>query len=186
MNKERKSIDNYISKFSNTLNETKTQIYSLIKFINILKVYDNSKNSVHIFGNGGSASIASHFSLDLTNNTNIRCYNYNDASLITCFSNDYGYENWIVKSIEKYGKKNDLLILISSSGKSKNIINAIKTAKKKKFGKIITLTGFNEKNPLKKIGNINLWVRSNSYNVIENIHQVWLLMMVDLLKKKKN
>ena len=59
--------------------------------------------------------------------------NFNEADLITCFSNDYGYDKWIDKTIEFYADKKDILILISSSGKSKNMINACKAAKKKKF-----------------------------------------------------
>ena len=62
----------------------------------------------------------------------IRCVNYNESSLLTCFSNDYGYENWVKKAIEFYGDKGDLIILISSSGESKNMLNACKFALKKK------------------------------------------------------
>ena len=69
--------------------------------------------------------------MDLTNNSNIKCLNYNDSAIITCFSNDFKFENWIAKVIQKYGDKNDLLILISSSGQSKNMINAVRAAKLK-------------------------------------------------------
>lgn len=175
-------IKDYIKNFSEEVKNTEMLIPELIKFANILKKYNNKKNLVHIFGNGGSAAIASHFSLDLTNNTNIKCCSYNDPSLITCFSNDFGYENWVAKSINKYVNKNDLLILISASGKSKNMINGAKAARKKKINKIITLTGFEKNNSLRKKGDINLWINSKQYNVIENIHQFWLLILVDLLK----
>ena len=66
-----------------------------------------------IFGNGGSAAIASHFSVDLTKTANIRSVNYNEADLITCFSNDYGYERWVEKAVDFYGDANDLIIVIS-------------------------------------------------------------------------
>ena len=92
-------------------------------------------NKILIFGNGGSSAISSHFSVDLTKNTNIRCLNLNEHSLITCFSNDYGYEKWVEKSIDFYGDKGDILIIISASGKSKNILNGVKAAKKKRFFK---------------------------------------------------
>ncbi len=175
-------INNYINDFSEKVKNSKFYIKDFINLIRILKKYKN-KNRVHIFGNGGSASIASHFSLDLTNNSNIKCLSYNDPSLITCYSNDFGYDNWVYRVVNKYGNKGDLLILISSSGKSKNMINAIKAAKIKEFNKIITLTGFHKNNPLKKKGDINLWINSKEYNIIENIHQFWLLMLVDILKK---
>jgi len=85
--------------------------------------------------------------------------------------------------IKNYGKKNDLLILISSSGKSKNMINAVKQAKKKNFYKIVTFTGFNKNNTLKKKGDINFWVDSKNYNSIESAHHLYLLMIVDMVKK---
>ena len=183
----KKFTQDYINYFSKKINESDKDLEKFNDFFQILNKYQE-KNKVHIFGNGGSASIASHFSMDLTNNSNIKCLNYNDAAIITCFSNDYGFNNWIDTAIKQYGNKNDLLILISSSGKSKNMLNAIKAAKKKKFNKIITLTGFKKNNPLKKKGDLNLWVDSNKYNIIENIHQFWLLMMVDMVNnfsKKK-
>ena len=153
----------------------------LIKEKEILKKLNKSKKKILIFGNGGSAAIASHFSVDLTKNAKIRCHNYNEADLITCFSNDYGYEHWVSKAIEFYGDSGDVLILISSSGTSQNIINACKAAKIKKFSSIITLTGFNGKGQVSKLGNINFKVNSKSYNHIENTHQVILLSLVDLI-----
>ena len=89
-------------------------------------------------------------------------------------------------AIKYYGNKGDVLIVISSSGKSKNMINACIAARKKKFSKIITLTGHLVNNPVKKLGDINLWVNSKAYNYIENIHQFWLLSLVDLVIGKKN
>ena len=111
--------------------------------------------------------------------------NYNEADLLTCFSNDYGYERWIEKAIEFYGDSKDILILISSSGKSSNMINACKAAKTKKISKIITLTGHEKGNPLSKLGDINLWIDSKAYNFIENTHQLWLLTVCDLIIGKR-
>ena len=180
-NPKQKYLDNYIHDFCNTLTKVKSQKKEIEDIFKTLLIY-NKKKTVHVFGNGGSASIASHFSMDLTNNSNIKCFNYNDASLITCYSNDFGYENWISRVINKYVKKGDLLILISSSGKSKNMLNAIKIAKLKKIYKVVTFTGFEKNNPLKIRGDLNFWVDSRKYNFIENIHQFWLLMIVDILK----
>ena len=138
-----------------------------------------------IFGNGGSAAIASHVSVDLTKNANIRCYNYNESDLITCFSNDYGYERWIEKTIDFYADNEDVLILISSSGKSRNMLNACKAAKSKKMSKIITFTGNEKNNPLSKLGDINFWIDSKAYNFVENTHQIWLLTICDLIIGKR-
>ena len=114
---------------------------------------------------------------------NIRAVTFNEPNLLTCFSNDYGYENWIKKAIEFHGQKGDLVIFISSSGKSKNMINAAKYCKNKID--FITLTGFIKNNPLKKIGKLNIWVNSKKYNFIENIHQIILLSVVDKISKIK-
>ena len=86
-----------------------------------------------------------------------------------------------MQAVKYYGNKGDILILISSSGKSKNMINACKAARQMKFDKIITLSGFEENNPLKASGDLNLWVNSKAYNHVENIHQFWLLSLVDLV-----
>jgi D-sedoheptulose 7-phosphate isomerase len=145
----------------------------------------NNKKKVLIFGNGGSAAIASHFSVDLTKNAKLRCLNFNESGLITCFSNDYGFEHWAEKAIDFYGDEGDLLIVISSSGKSENMINAVKAARNGNFHSVITLSGFSENNPLKKLGDINFWVDNKSYNFVENIHQIWLLSIVDLVIGKR-
>ena len=140
----------------------------------------NNSGKIIIIGNGGSASIASHVVVDLTKAANIRAINFNEASLLTCFSNDYGYERWAEKAIEFYADKEDLIILISSSGQSKNIINC--AIKAKEMGlPIITLSGFMKNNPLKEVGNVNLWVDSKIYNIVEMTHQIWLLSVVDYL-----
>jgi len=179
--REKIFLDNYFDRFKDLLNLNESTIDSLISIKQRILKTKNKNKKVIICGNGGSASIASHFSVDLTKNAKIKCVNFNEANLITCFSNDYGYEKWIEKSLKFYGEKGDCLILISASGKSKNMINAAKYAKKNKISSIITLTGFHGKGALSKLGDINLVVKNKSYNFIENIHQIWLLSIVDLI-----
>ena len=182
-----KFLDEYFDDFKKIINFNSDEIKK--KLINLKKIFITTKKNrkkILIFGNGGSAAIASHFSVDLTKNAKIRCTNYNESDLITCFSNDFGYERWVEMAIKYYGNKGDVLIVISSSGKSKNMINACVAARKKKFSKIITLTGHLVNNPVKKLGDINLWVNSKAYNYVENIHQFWLLSLVDLVIGKKN
>ena len=141
---------------------------------------ENGKKSI-IVGNGGSAAIASHVSVDLTKNAGIRSVNFNESDLITCFANDYGFEQWVAKAVEFYGDEGDVFIAISSSGSSMNMLNGCEAAKRKKFASVITLSGFESDNPLRQLGDINLWVDSKAYNFVENIHQVWLLAIVDLI-----
>ena len=181
-----KKIENYLLKYnhefleiSNISKDIQKKIIKLIKMI--LNVKKNKKKII-IAGNGGSASIASHFSVDMTKNGHVRCVNFNESNLLTCFSNDYGYKNWVKEALKFYSDDGDLIILISSSGKSLNMINAAKFVKSKKNA-LVTFTGFYGKNKLSKYGNINFIVNSKSFNFIENTHQYWLLSLVDIICK---
>ena len=177
------TFKNHILKFTKLLNFDPQTLFYIQKFAKEIKKCKKNKSKILIFGNGGSAAIASHFSVDMTKVAKIRTVNLNEYDLITCFSNDYGFENWITKALEFYSDRNDLVILISSSGNSQNMINAAKQTKKLKL-KTITLTGFNKNNILNKLGNINIWINSKNYNYVENIHQIILLSIVDLIAKK--
>ena len=99
-------IIKYVKEFNKLNYESLNQLSTFNKIIEALKNYKRKKK-VHIFGNGGSASVASHFSLDLNNNTYIKCFNYNDPSLITCLANDFKYENCISKVIEVLSSDDD-------------------------------------------------------------------------------
>ena len=173
-------MQNFYKNVFNKINSLlkQTDYIALEKITKSLIFAKNKNKKIIIFGNGGSAAIASHVSTDLTKNARIRSVNFNEASLLTCFSNDYGYKKVFLKSLEFYADKGDVVIIVSSSGKSKNVLEAAKFCKKKKIW-LCTLTGMSKSNPLKKLGNINLWVNSKAYNVIENIHQIWLLSVVD-------
>ena len=113
-NKKNQFIDNDFNEIIKVISQCVTQKNKFLEFYDVLTKI-GKKNRVHIFGNGGSASIASHFSMDLTNNSKIKCLSYNDASIITCFSNDFEFKNWIKRSIDKFGEEKDILILIYSS-----------------------------------------------------------------------
>ena len=182
---EKDFVNKYLEDFSALIKPNKNIVSKIMNVRDIMLDVQKNKKKIMIFGNGGSAAIASHVSVDLTKNANIRCTNYNEADLITCFSNDYGYEKWIEKAVDFYSDQNDVLILISSSGKSKNMINACKAARKKNISKIITFTGHEKNNPLSKLGDINFWIDSKAYNFVENTHQVWLLTIVDLVIGKR-
>jgi len=146
--------------------------------VDMIKSTIANNRKLIIIGNGGSAAMASHVTVDLTKNAGIRAINFNEADLITCFANDYGYENWVSQAIKFYADRGDLAILISSSGSSKNIINGAKTAKELGL-QVITFSGFNPENQLRKSGDINFYVDSKGYNIVEMSHHVWLLAIVD-------
>ena len=151
--------------------------------VNLITNTKKNKNKIYIVGNGGSSSIASHVSVDFTKVAKINCSTFNNANLITCFANDYKYENWVVEAIKAYSLEQDLFILISSSGTSKNIVNAAQYCKQKKIN-LITLSGFKKNNPLSQSGNINFHVESEEYNFIEMTHHIILLSIVDIFTKK--
>lgn len=143
----------------------------------LVRAHQNTRKVI-VSGNGGSAMIAGHVAVDLTKAAGVRTICFNEADLITCFANDYGYENWLTKAIEFYGDVGDVAILISSSGKSPNIVNAARAAKDQGLT-VVTLSGFDASNPLHTLGHQNLWVNSHSYNIVETVHQTWLLACVD-------
>ena len=172
-----------MSFFQNYTQEIKSLLINqednFLKSVYLLKKLPK-KNKIIICGNGGSSSIASHVATDFTKILKIRTLTFADDNLITCFANDYGYENWTMELIKINLEINDLVILISSSGMSNNIINAAKYVKRKK-NKLITLTGFSNKNSVKRYGNINVWVDSKKYNFVETAHQIFLLAIIDYL-----
>lgn len=179
-----KFFTEYIKDLKSKIFLNKRAINKLIKISNKLNKVKKNNNKVIIFGNGGSAAIANHFTVDLTKVCNIRCVNFNESSLLTCFSNDYGYENWVKKCLEFHCDKNDVVIFISSSGESKNIVNGCDYARKAGFF-TISFSGFNKNNSLNKLAHVNFWVNSSVYNIIENVHQIILLSLVDYIAFKK-
>ena len=179
-----KFLKQYIKDYSDLILPGSDLINTLIQVKDALVTASENGKKVIIVGNGGSAAMASHFSVDLTKNAGIRSINFNEPDLITCFANDYGYEHWLEKAVEFYGNKGDVFIGISSSGSSENILNGCHAAQKNNFAKVITFSGMEAKNPLRQLGDINIWVNSMAYNHIENIHQFWPLAIVDLIIEK--
>jgi D-sedoheptulose 7-phosphate isomerase len=140
-------------------------------------------NKIILIGNGGSASIASHIATDLVKNCRIPAMAFNDASLITCLSNDLGYENVFSHPLEICARKGDILLAVSSSGKSANILSAV-TAAGKKGCYVITLSGFSPDNPLRIKGKINFYVPSYSYGKVEIAHLAICHSIVDTMNSK--
>jgi D-sedoheptulose 7-phosphate isomerase len=139
------------------------------KIVELLKSAQQQNKKVVMVGNGGSAGICSHQVVDYWKNGNIKAIAFNDSSLLTCISNDYSYEEVFSKPIEMFAEENDLVYCISSSGKSKNILNAAQAAQKKKCT-VITFSGFEEFNPLRSEGIINFYVPCYSYGFVEILH----------------
>jgi D-sedoheptulose 7-phosphate isomerase len=172
-------LKKYLNNYNDLISSDSIEDKLLIVKDLVIKTSTNKKN-IYVFGNGGSAAIADHFAVDMTKNARINTKTVNTAAMITCLANDYGYEHWMKKSLEFYAKEGDIVFLISSSGSSMNVLNAANYAKNNGI-KVITFSGFNPNNPLRESGDINFWVNSKAYNIVENIHQIWILSIVDLI-----
>jgi phosphoheptose isomerase len=135
---------------------------------------------VIFIGNGGSAGIASHLAIDLSKNASVPAACFSDASMMSCLANDYGFEDWIAHAVRLSARAGDCLVAISSSGRSANILKAVAKAREMKLG-VITLSGMRADNPLRKLGDINYWVDSLSYNIVETAHQFWMMAAIDLI-----
>ncbi len=176
-------FSNYLSELNKSILEIENQ-----ELLNLsIRINETSKrnNKIILIGNGGSAAMASHVAVDFTKTCGIRAINFNEADLITCLANDYGYELWAAKALEFYADEGDLVILISSSGMSKNIINAAAFSQEKNLD-LITFSGFSIDNNLKKMGIQNFWVNNSNYNIVEMTHHSWLLSVNDHLLSLKS
>lgn len=135
---------------------------------------------VIFIGNGGSAGIASHLAIDLSKNASVAAACFSDASMMSCLANDYGFEEWLAHAVRLNARAGDCLVAISSSGRSKNILNAVAKARAMKLD-VITLSGMSPDNPLRELGDVNFWIDSQSYNIVETAHQFWMMAVIDLI-----
>ena len=177
--KEEKFFNDYWNTYKRILFKSKDNE----KFVQIKKVFkqvSQDGGKIIFVGNGASASLASHAATDLTKQGKIKSIALNDHNLITALSNDYGYEKWVEKALSYYSSKKDMLVLISVSGESPNLINALNYAK---TNSLITLsiTGACKENTLRTSADYSLWVDSKSYNVVESIHTIWVTLIIDLI-----
>lgn len=160
----------------------KTELSSWVQdAIHSLNVLKTNGNRLYIIGNGASSSMASHFATDYTKNASIKSFSCNDGALLTTFSNDYSYETAYQRILEQYTCAGDMLICISSSGESKNILNAARTFKEMDISnQVITFSGFNFENSLRKIGDFNLFIDASEYGYVESCHAYYLHLMIDI------
>lgn len=180
-----KNLENIFENMA--VNDNKERVIALdeaiTKIVDSIIFCNKNNNKVIIIGNGGSASIASHIQTDLIKNASINAASFNDPSLITCLANDLGFEFVFKKPIEVCAKSGDMLIAISSSGKSENILQGVDAAKRKDL-QIITLSGFDKNNPLRRAGELNFYIPSGNYGHVEIAHLAVCHFIVDSLIKK--
>lgn len=136
--------------------------------------------TLYFVGNGGSAAIASHMTSDFKKNGCMKTGALLDASVITCFGNDFGYDYIYSKQLEQIGEEGDVLVAISSSGNSPDIVNAVLQAKKIGM-KVITFSGFKSDNKIKSMGDINVYTAIEQYGIVESVHITILQQVVDAI-----
>ncbi len=154
--------------------ECMVQLFSTVK---------QAKKNVFFIGNGGSAAIAIHMTADFMKNGGMRTVSLYNNSVMTCMANDYGYENVFSSPLELLAREGDLLVAISSSGNSPNIVNAVNTAQKKGM-QIITFSGFRRENRINSMGDYNVHVPVSHYGIVESIHNLILQQMVDTILER--
>lgn len=161
----------------------------LIKIANLLENKIKSNKNIFICGNGGSAAIANHYVADylklLRTNTKLKpkfISLVSNLELITAISNDINYDKIFSFQIESLANNKDLLIMISSSGNSKNLINALKIAKSKNM-KIISFVGFNG-GLIHKRSDLSLLSEVNNYGISEDIAHILMHIIIQFLRQK--
>jgi D-sedoheptulose 7-phosphate isomerase len=155
------------------------------KNLRMLEGLRDRGGNLFLVGNGGSAGVVSHILTDFINVDKLNARTLHESSLVTCMGNDYGYENTFSQPLSILARKGDVLVAVSSSGCSENIHNAVK-AIKKVGGEAITLSGFGHDNPLRSMGDLNIWLDSKSYGLVEIGHLFYLHYLSGRLELKRS
>ena len=175
---DKKFLDDYYYRYQEILFDSRDD-KSILKLRDAIYETHLKKGKLIFIGNGASASLASHAATDFTKQAKIPSIAFNDHNLITALSNDYGYEYWVAKAIEFYSDPNDMIIFISVSGESKNLLEGIDFANNRAIS-TASLTGSSGTNSLRKKSRNSLWVNSKAYNIVESIHTIWITLIIDL------
>ena len=154
-----------------TLNEAAQRAVDMILAL-------QAPQKVMLIGNGGSAAIVDHMKNDLCKSVGVRAMVFTDISLLTAVGNDHGYPHVFEFPVELWADAGDVLVAVSSSGQSENILRAAKVAVNKGC-RVITLTGFKTHNPLRQLGDVNFYVASDSYGYVETIHAIITHILTD-------
>lgn len=172
-------INSYLDEFSNLVNTS--EVRDKLRLVGeILEGQRETGGRLLIFGNGAASSIAGHAALDFTKQGKLRSLCFHDPALLTAFANDFGYENAYAEIISHYYEATDIVIFVSVSGESPNIIEGLKRAKDLGL-RTIGFSGRNHDNSLNVSADYTFWVDSQAYNIVENVHSIWLLSLCDFI-----
>lgn len=188
---ERRKMDSYLEEIKNGIDHIEIEANGKMipyengiqEILSLLFMAKKDKRRVFICGNGGSAGVAIHMTADFLKNGGLNMQNLYNQATLTCICNDLNYEYVFSKQLELMAQKDDILIVISSSGESKNIIRAI-TYMKELGGIVITLTGFSKQNTVRQMGDYNIYVPSDCYGIVESLHNIILQQLVDLIVER--
>lgn len=139
--------------------------------------------TLYLIGNGASASMASHFAADLSKNAHVRAQVFTDLSQLTAIGNDMAFEQIYAVPLSRYARGGDMLVAISSSGASPNILAGVAAARQRGVH-VITLSGFCPGNPLRKLGDINFYVPAATYGMVETCHAAVLHFWMDSMVRE--
>jgi D-sedoheptulose 7-phosphate isomerase len=157
----------------------------IARAVELIALQTDADGKLMFIGNGASAAISSHQATDFWKNGQIKAIAFNDVSGLTCISNDFGYEYVFEKPIEMFAEPMDVLVAISSSGQSENILRGVAAARRK-GAKVITLSGFDRTNSLRLLGDINFYVPSSHYGHVEVVHLSICHCLLDIIIQKKS
>lgn len=148
------------------------------KAVDMILSVGSASRKMMLIGNGGSAAIASHMQSDLCKAVGVRTMVFNEIPLLTALSNDHGYGCVFERPIELWANTGDLLLAISSSGQSENILRAVQ-ASVARGCQVITLSGSSADNPLRRMGHLNFYLPSQVYGYVELAHSALAHSLTD-------
>jgi D-sedoheptulose 7-phosphate isomerase len=139
------------------------------------------RGTVYLVGNGASAAMASHFAADLAKNAHVHTQVFSDLSLITAISNDIGYDQVFALPLQRRAEAGDMLVAISSSGRSPNVLAAADVARTLSLT-LVTLSAMDADNPLRARGALNVWIPASDYGLAETGHAALLHHWMDMME----
>ncbi len=168
MSAKQKKMQGYLNSLTVALNNL--DLGQIDAIVRVLKSTKTRNSNIYIFGNGGSAATASHMANDLAKKSGLKAISLVDnISILTAWANDVAYSEVFRKQLETLLRPGDVVVVISASGESENVIKAASYASSQ-GNKLIVLTGFEPKNRLAKIADIAVVVQSHDYGIVEDIH----------------
>jgi D-sedoheptulose 7-phosphate isomerase len=180
-------INDYLKRLSATLEQIPTkQIAAMGE--TLYRAYRDDKQ-VFIIGNGGSASTASHMAADLSKNTirenmhRFRILSLNDnIPLITALANDIGYESIFIEQLKNLIQVGDVLVVISGSGNSANVVNAAEYAQRQR-AEVVAMLGF-DGGQVGRLADLSIAIDSADYGVVEDAHLIINHILVEYFRKR--